>query len=81
MGRALTNMGTHNFYKPALATRFQPNSLNLEARAGSAGGYAGRAAGAGAQKDIAAATALYKAGSLKPTPKTAVTAAPGPKKV
>lgn len=72
-------MGSQFFH--AKKAGIQPSGLNLEARAGAAGGYAGKAAGAGAAKDIAAATALYTKGGLKPTAKTAVSAAPGPKKV
>lgn len=71
-------MGTHAFFKPA--QHFQPSGMNLEARAGAAGGYAANKFGQGAQKDIGAAIALAK-GGLKPTPKTAATNAPGPKKV
>lgn len=72
-------MGTHNFFKPGKS--ITPSGMNLEARAIGAGGFASRAAGAGAQKDIAAATALYKGSRLKPTAKDAASNAPGPKKV
>ena len=72
-------MGTNNkFFKPA---HFQPSGMNLEARAGAAGSYASKGFGTGAQKDIAAAQALYRNAKLKPTAKTAASAAPGPKKV
>lgn len=73
-------MGSHNFFKPT-RTSIQPSGLNLEARAGGAGGYASRSAGIGAQKDIAAAQGLYRASKLAPTKKDAASAAPGPKKV
>lgn len=53
----------------------------MEARAIGASNFAGKAAGAGASKDIAAAQALYKAGRLKPGAKDAASNAPGPKKV
>lgn len=69
-----------SFFQPK-GKGFQPSSLNLEARAGGAGGYASKAAGAGAAKDIGAAQAMFLKNSLKPTGKTAATAAPGPKKV
>jgi hypothetical protein len=71
-------MGTKNFFKSA---HFQPSGLNLEARAGAAGGYASKGFSSGAQKDIGVAQALYRNSKLKPTSKTAVSAAPGPKKV
>lgn len=71
-------MGTKNFFKPR---SFQPSGLNLEARAGSAGNYAGRIAGGGAQKDIGVATALYRNSKFSPSSKTAASNAPGPKKV
>jgi len=66
------------FIKPP---KIQPTGLNFEARALSAPAYAGRIAGGKAEKDIAAAQAIYKAGSLKPTMKDAASDAPGPKKV
>ena len=72
-------MGSHNFFKPAKS--ITPSGMNLEARAIGTGGFASRAAGMGATKDIAAAQALYKAGRLKPNMRDAVYAAPGPKKV
>lgn len=59
-------MGTH-FFQPKPPKAFQSSGTNLEARAGGAGGYSSRAAGVGRQKDIAAATALYRSAKLKPT--------------
>ena len=73
-------MGT-GFFKSKPPKAYQSSGQNLQARAGGAGGYSGRAAGAGAQKDIAGAIAMFKAHPLKPTAKTAATVAPGPKKV
>jgi hypothetical protein len=72
-------MGSHAFFKPVKS--ISPSGMNLEARAIGAGGFAAKAAGAGAQKDIAAASALYKAGRLTAATKDAASAAPGPKKV
>lgn len=72
-------MGSKNFFKAK--NSFQPSGLNLEARAGGAGAYAARAAAGGAQKDIAAASGLYRASKLLPTMKDAASNAPGPKKV
>jgi hypothetical protein len=60
---------------------FQPSGLNLEARAGSAGNYAGRIAGGAAQKDIGVAQALYRNSKFSPSKGTAASNAPGPKKV
>jgi hypothetical protein len=59
-------MGTQ-YFQPKAPKQFQSSSINLEARAGSAGGYAARSASGGRQKDIAAAKALYAASKLKPT--------------
>jgi hypothetical protein len=71
-------MGTTNFFKK----HAMPSSgLNLEARAIGANAYGARSSGTAAGKDIAAAQAIYKANKMKPTSKTAATAAPGPKKV
>jgi hypothetical protein len=57
-------MGTKFFaQKPPSMT---PSNLNMEARAIGSGGYAARAAGGGASKDIGAAMALYKAHAFKP---------------
>lgn len=69
-------MGTKNFFHKA---NFQPSGLNLEARAGAAGGYASKGFSSGAQKDIGVAQALYKNAKLGPTAKTAATNAKGPK--
>lgn len=57
-------MGTNSFFKhaPAAGT---PN-LNMENRALSSGAYQGRIAGGGANKDIAAAQALYREHGFKP---------------
>jgi hypothetical protein len=74
-------MGTKNFFKPMMSKGIQASGLNLEARAGGAGAYAARAAGTGAQKDIAAAQSLYKSSKLGPTRGDAASNAPGPKKV
>lgn len=63
------------------AKGFQPSSMNLEARAGSAGGYASKAAGGSAAKDLGAAQAMYLKSKLSPTKGTAAANAPGPKKV
>lgn len=71
-------MGTHAFFKQKATAS---SGQNLQARAIGASGFASRAAGGAAKKDIAAAQALYKAGSLRATAKTAATNAPGPKKV
>lgn len=73
-------MGSKNFFKPA-THGFQPSGMNLEARAGAAGGYAANKFGQGAQKDLGAAIGMYKSHGLTPTAKTAATSAPGPKKV
>jgi hypothetical protein len=51
---------------------------NLAARALGAGQYAARSAGMGAQKDIAAAQAINKAGAGKPMKRSAAYP-PGPK--
>lgn len=72
-------MGTSNFFKP-MGSKFQPSQLNMEARAGNAGSYSGRAAGVGAQKDIGAAQGLYT-GHKFSTPNDAAAHAPGPRKV
>ncbi len=69
-------MGTKNFFHKS---SFQPSGLNLEARAGAAGGYASKGFSSGAQKDIGVAQALVKSG-MRATPKTAATNAPGPKR-
>lgn len=70
-------MGAKAFFKPT-PTRIGPTGMNMTARANAAPGFAARAAGAGAQKDIAAAAALSK-DVLKPAKKTAAADAPGPK--
>lgn len=72
-------MGSSFMKAKGKAGAFAPSSLNLEARAGGAGGYASRAAGAGANKDIGAAMALVKAHQLKPTTKDVVSNLKGPK--
>lgn len=73
-------MGTKYFHSSKKGgSGFAPSSLNLEARAGGAGGYASRAAGLGAQRNLSAAKVMSH--YLKPGTKTAASAAPGPKKV
>lgn len=72
-------MGTDRFFKNAGGGK-PPNMMNLTARSIGAASYAGKAAGAGAAKDIAAAKALASNG-MKPLTKTAASNAPGPKKV
>jgi len=59
-------MGT-SFFKPKDASvgAVTPKSFNLEARALGAPSYGGKAAGAGASKDLGAALAINKAGSHK----------------
>lgn len=69
-------MGTHFFQKPK---QFQSSGQNLQARAISAPGYAAKAAGGAAQKDIAAASAVYSNARLKPTSKDVVADVRGPK--
>jgi len=46
------------FFKPSAGGIKPPNGQNFEARAISSPAYAGRVAGANAQKDVAAALAL-----------------------
>lgn len=58
---------------------FQPSGLNLEARAGAAGGYASRSAGGSAAKDLGAAQAMYLKSKLSPGKGTAAAGARGPK--
>jgi len=53
---------------------------NMEARAINSNAYAGHAASGAANKDIAAAMALYKAHGMKPTVHDAAANAPGPKR-
>jgi hypothetical protein len=72
-------MGT-SFFKGS-GKGFQPSGMNLEARAGAAGGYASKAAGGTAAKDLGAAQAMYLKSKLSPTKGTAAANAPGPKKV
>jgi len=55
-------------------------SQNMTARAIGSGAYQGRADAGAAQKDIAAAMALYKAHAFKPM-KNSAAYPPGPKKV
>lgn len=71
-------MGTKFFHpsNPAIGA----SNLNLEARSQNTPIYAGRTAAAGAQKDLAAASALAK-GVLKRSTKSAASDAPGPKRV
>lgn len=72
-------MGT-NFFA-ATRSKINPSSgLNMEAKAIGAPGYAARAAGGAAQKDLAAAAA-YKGNKFGGPMKTSAKAAPGPKKV
>jgi hypothetical protein len=57
-------MGTKFFaQKPA---NIAPSNLNMTARSINAGSYAGARAGGAANKDIAAAQALYRAHGFKP---------------
>lgn len=72
-------MGTNTMFKAPKS--FVTSGTNLQARAGSAGGYASRAAGSGAAKDIAASIAMYRASKLSPTKHDAASNAPGPKRV
>lgn len=72
-------MGT-SFFKGNKSAGIKPSGQNFTARSIGASMFAGRAASGRAAKDLGAASGLYKAG-LKPTGKTAATAAPGPKKV
>lgn len=69
-------MGTKFFSTPL--QKVGASNLNLMARADNAPSYAGKSAGMGAQKDLAAAASLNRA-KLKPGSKTAASAAPGPK--
>lgn len=69
-----------SFFKTG-AKNFQPSSMNLEARAGSAGGYASKAAGGSAAKDLGAAQGMYLRSKMLPGKGTAAANAPGPKKV
>lgn len=68
-------MGTENFFKhnqPHIGPGSGPGSgMNLEARAIGAGNYAGAKAGGNAQKDIAAAKALYAKHGFKPQERSA----------
>lgn len=70
-------MGMHKFFIPAAGSR--PSNMNLEARAGNLGHYASMEAGNAANKDIAAAQAIYQAKSLKPSQKDVVADVKGPK--
>lgn len=73
-------MGTKNFFAPGIGgSGFRPNNINLEARAGNLGHYSGMEAGNAANKDIAAAQALYKSKSLKPSQKSVSADIKGPK--
>lgn len=73
-------MGTNKMFHTPKA--FQVSGMNLEARAGSAGSYAGKMAGQGAAKDIASAVSMYRNSKLSSgTKKDAASNAPGPKKV
>ncbi len=69
-------MGTKFFHSPKIA----PGGSNLFARSIGAPGYAAKAFGGAAGKDLGAASALTK-GVLKPTMKDSASNAPGPKKV
>lgn len=79
MADRLTNMGTNKMFHAPKS--FAVSGMNLEARAGGAGSYAGKAAGQGAAKDIAASIAMYRNSKLGATQKDAASNAPGPKKV
>lgn len=71
-------MGSKNYFLPS-AGGFHPSNMNLEARAGNLGHYASLESGNAANKDIAAAKAVYKSRALKPSQKSVVSAAKGPK--
>lgn len=73
-------MGSHNFFSKASSGggSFKPSSVNLTARAGGAGGYASRAAGGVATKNIGAAQAMSKYMKLKPGVRSSAYG-PGPK--
>ena len=59
-------MGT-KFFAQKPPTNIQPANMNMTARSINAGAYAGARAGGAANKDIAAAQALYKThGAFKP---------------
>ena len=58
-------MGTH-FFAGKAPTSKGPGNMNSLERAGNAGLYAARGSAVGAQKDLAAAQALNKAGAGKP---------------
>jgi len=73
-------MGTSFFKRHEHLSPKSSGVTNMAARAFSAPGFAGRAAGGVASKDVAAAAALSK-GVLRANSKTAASNAPGPKKV
>lgn len=72
-------MGTR-FFQPKASAISGGGNMNMESRAINAGAYTGRAASGAANKDIAAAMALYKAHAMKPSIRSAAYP-PGPKKV
>ena len=57
-------MGT-GFFKPQAPARMGGSGTNLAARAFGASSYSSREAGIGAQKDVAAAAGIEKAGAPK----------------